>query len=415
MEKDETVASLAEIKTAFHELKHMVEKNKLDPEKKARIDQVIDSYEAVNQKLTAAEQKSKEQADQLVEFKQLLEQKDLKNAEFKERLEQFEAELSRKATRTEQDYREAPEYKALNEWTRKGSGEIGAEQKALLRTDAAVSGGFLVTTEMDNVIIKKITEIDGLRAVARVRSISSKAVEMAIRSTIPVATFEGEADSGDDSTATYENVTVTPYRHTFTTPVTQDMLQDAAFNMEAEILADALEGFAYGEGNGFIVGNGNKTPEGILMNATVTAAARPSSASSEITASDVILLTGDLKVGYNPVYLMNRTTLAYLRSLRDTNGQFLWSPGMNGGVANTICGFPYVLCPSMQDHNVTNAYSVAFGDFRRGYTIVDRTGLSIVRDDVTLKKKGIVEFTMNRWLTGKIVLPEAIKLLKSTA
>lgn len=404
--------TLEEVKKATHELRTLVEKNAYSPERKAKIDKVIDGYEDVNQKLVAAEQQAKAAADEVVELKEKLEAEGKSRAEVSERVEQLEAEIARKAEKKDVDHREAPEYKALHALVT--TGDITAEQKALLRTDSAISGGYLVTTEMDNQIIKKITEIDGIRAISRVRSINSKSIEMPIRSTIPVATYEGEADSGDDSQSTYENVTVTPYRQTFTTPITQDMLQDAAFNMEAELISDANEAFAFGEGNGFVVGTGAKQPEGFLTNATIAAAFRASSASNDITASDVILLTGDLKVGYNPVYVMNRRTLAYLRSLRDSNGQFLWDPGMNGGVALTLNGFQYVLANSMPDHNVSNALSVAFGDFRRGYTIVDRTGMSIVRDDVTQKRKAIVEFTMNRWNTAKVVLPEAIKVLKST-
>lgn len=409
MEKEVT---LEEVKSATLELRRMIEKNAIDPEKKARIDHVLDKYEDTNAKIIANEQKAKESEEKIRDLVKMLEEKDAKASEVRARVEAMEAELARKAEKKEVDYRDAPEYKALRAFVMNGD-RISPEQKALLRTDSAVSGGYLTTTEMDSVITKKITELDGIRSIARVRSISSKAIEMAIRSTIPVADFEGEAETGTESQSTYENVTVTPFRQTFTTPITQDMLQDSAFNMEAELMSDAMEAFAYGEGNSHVLGNGFKVPEGFTVNSVIAAAARVSSASQTITASDIVLLTGDLKVGYNPSYVLNRRTLAFIRSLRDTNGQFLWMPGLNGGTANTLCGFPYVIANSMADHNAANALSVAFGDFRRGYVIVDRTGVSVIRDDVTQKRKAIVEFTMNRWTTGKVVLPEAIKLLKS--
>ena len=407
--------TLEEVNKAFHEMKTLVEKNALSPEVKSKIDGICDSYEETNQKLVAAEQKALAHEEEVKALRDSLEAKDVSEGEIKSRVEDLEAELARKAEAKEIDYRDGADFKALQDWVTSGESPSDVETKALLRTDSAVSGGYLVTTEMNNEIIKKITEIDGLRAVSRVRSISSKAIEMPIRNTIPTAEYEGEAEQGTESVSAYENVTVTPYRQTFTTPITQDMLQDSSFNMEAEIVSDAQEAFAFGEGQGFISGSGVKTPEGILTNSTVTAAARNTTASSSVAAVDVVTLTGDLKVGYNPVYVMNRRTLAYIRSLRDTNGQFLWQPGFNGPVTNTLNGFPYILCNSMPDYDTTNAYSIAFGDFRRGYVIVDRTGMSIVRDDVTQKRKAIVEFTMNRWNTGKVVLPEAIKLLKSTA
>ena len=128
----------------------------------------------------------------------------------------------------------------------------------------------------------------------------------------------------------------------------------------------------------------------------------------------MIYLTGDLKVGYEPVYVMNRGTLAFLRTLKSTTGSFLWQPGLNGPVANTLNGYPYVVAQDMQDI-ASNSLSIAFGDFRRGYTIIDRTGMSVVRDELTLKKKAIVEFTFNRWNTGQVTLSEAIKVLKTKA
>ena len=87
---------------------------------------------------------------------------------------------------------------------------------------------------------------------------------------------------------------------------------------------------------------------------------------------------------------------------------------MNGVVANTINGFPYLIADDMPDI-ANGSKSIAFGDFLRGYTIVDRTGLSVVRDEYTQKKLAIVEFTLNRWNTGQVTLPEAIKIITTKA
>lgn len=412
-ENEET--TLEEVKKATHELHTLVTKNSLSPEVKEKINVVLDGYEDQNQAFVQTKAKADANEAEVKELKEKLEAEGKSRVEVQERVETLESEMAHKAAKADADYHEAPEYKALHNWT--ATGEYTQDEKALLRTDSAVSGGFLVTTEMDSEITKKLVEIDGIRGVARVRSISGKAIEMAIRNTIPTAQFEGEAEQGTDSNSTYENVTVTPYRQTFTTPITQDMLQDAAFNMESEVIGDAQIAFAEGEAgsNGFVGGSGVKEPEGIIANATLTAAARETAASGVLDPEAMILLTGDLKTGYNPTYILNRRTLAFLRTLRDTVGQFLWQPGMNGPMANTLNGFNYVLANSMPDHDTAAAYAVAFGDFRQGYSIVDRAGMSIVRDEFAQKRKAIVEFTMNRWTTGKVVLPEAIKLLQIKA
>lgn len=411
----EDQTTLDEVKKATHELHTLVEKNMLAPEVKEKINNLLDGYEDQNAQFVQEKARADTNEVQVKELTEKLEAEGKSRVEVQERVETLEAEIAHKANKGDADYHDSPEYKALHGFV--VSGDYTQEEKALLRTDSAVSGGFLVTTEMDSEITKKIVEIDGLRGVSRVRSISAKAVELAIRSTIPTAEFEGEGELGTDDNSTYENVTVTPYRQTFTTPITQDMLQDAAFNMESEVISDAQVAFAEGEAgsSGFIGGNGVKQPEGIISNATLQAGARETAVSNVLDPEAMILLTGDLKTGYNPTYVLNRRTLAFLRTLRDTVGQFLWQPGMNGPMANTLNGFNYVLANSMPDHDTGGAYAVAFGDFRQGYTIVDRTGLSVIRDDVSQKRKAIVEFTLNRWTTGKVVLPEAIKLLKIKA
>ena len=269
---------------------------------------------------------------------------------------------------------------------------------------------------MDNAITKKITEISAVRSIARVRTISSKSLDIPVRDTILQATYEGEAEEDQLSTSTYSSETLTAFRCSVTVPITMDMLMDSAFAMESEIMGDAAESFAQKEGEKFVNGTGFKEPSGFLTDSRVQANARDTGNIDTIDADDIILLSGDLKVGYNPTYTFSRGTLAFIRTLKSTDGQFLWMPGLNGPVMNTINGFPYVIMqdmPSPTDVGVfaTGEFPVAFGDFQRGYTIVDRTGMNIVRDEFTMKRKAIIEFTLNRWNYGQVILPEAIKLL----
>lgn len=385
-----------EILQAVSELRKELDKASPNLAKIEVIEAAIEKQEDANQILAKGLELAKKEAE-----------------EQKERVSELEVELARKGgSGNGINYKESEEYKALNQMCIVGKGELDREMKAILRTDNDAQGGVLVTSEMDNVIIKSITEISAIRTVARVRTISSKTLDVPKRTGNIVAAYEGEGESGDESNETYGSDALTAFRQSVTIPITQDMLMDASFDMESEILSDAAEAFAQGEGAGFVAGTGFKQPAGIISNATLQADSRESGSSATIDADDVILLTGDLKTGYNPVYLMNRTTLAFLRTLKSTTGAFLWQPGLNGPIANSINGFPYLITPDMQDI-AANSFSVAFGDFRRGYTIVDRTGMSIVRDELTRKKQAIIEFTMNRWNTGQVTLTEAIKLLKT--
>lgn len=389
--------TMKDVMTGVKELRAEFEKKAPDFAKIELIEKTLEKQEESNQTLLT-EKKAAEKREE----------------EVKERMDVLELELANRGKADGKNYKDSPEYKALKLWTQKGMDMLGQEEKAILRTDSDVQGGFLVMTEMDSAITKKITEVSNIRSIARVRTIGSKSLAVPVRDTIPAAAYEGEAEQGGEDTSTYQNETLTAFRQTVTIPITQDMLMDSAFSMESEIMDDGGLAFALGEGTGFVAGTGVKQPEGFTVNSVVVAAARESAVSATIGFDDMMLLTGDLKTGYNPVYVLNRRTLAFLRTLKGGDGHPIWQPGINGVVMNTINGFPYLIANDMPDI-ASATIPVAFGDFNRGYTIIDRTGLSVIRDEVTQKKLGIVEFTLQRWNTGQVTLPEAIKLLKVKA
>jgi HK97 family phage major capsid protein len=205
---------------------------------------------------------------------------------------------------------------------------------------------------------------------------------------------------------------LTPYRQTFSTQITQDMLNDSAFDMDAEMSADAALAFANGAGSNYVTGDGVKKPFGFMVDTDVLANSRNSGDANEVTFDGIVRITGDLKTGYPGKFYFNRLTLASIRALvNGTTGQPIWEPGLNGLVQSTLSGHPYVILPTMPSEGA-NTYPVAFGDLRAAYTIADRTGMSVVRDDVSLKKQAIIEFTWNRWTTGDVVLAEALRVLK---
>jgi HK97 family phage major capsid protein len=385
-----------QILNTVKELRSEVEKAMPDKAKLEEMHKALDTLESSNQKSVAAQ----------------LEQ-EKKNLETEESLKSLEAQLARRVETSgnKKGYRESDEFKALNAFVvggESGLHSLDQQVKSALRTDIDAQGGFLVPEEMDNVIIKKITEISAIRSIARVRTTAAKTMNMPIRSMIPEADYEGEAQRSKDGTSKYESETITPYRLTFTTPITLDMLMDAAFNMESELLSDAAEAFAFKEGKKFVDGSGSKQPHGFLSDSRVLSNMITSSASNEIRADDILKVTGELKTGYNPTFVMNRRTLALLRTEKSsTDGHFIWQPAINGAVSATIAGERYLLADQMPDVKA-GAAAVAYGDFLRGYTIIDRTGMSVIRDEYTAKREGIVEFTFNKYNTGRVTLPEAL-------
>lgn len=392
----EVHSALSELRTSFDAIDSKNEKNfsELDALTKGKVDKInefLDLQEVKNQDLV------KQQA---IDVKA--------NEELNERFDALEKSVAHSSTVDKKDYKETEEYKALAFYFKHGDTKLTAEHKALLRTDIDSQGGYRTTEELDTMIIKKITEISPIRAVSRVRTVSAKEFRMVTRDSILQATFEGETGTSEEDTSTYGSIIMNTYRQTVTVPLTIDQSMNDAFNIEADIFADANESFAQGEGQEFILGVNPTGPKGIIVNASI--GGLDSGTTGKVDADDYILIQGELKVGYNPMYAFNRRTLADLRTKQSTSGGYLFLPGLNGPAANTVAGAPYILAEDMPDIAAGNK-AVLYGDFMRGYTIIDRTGLSSIRDDFTRKKDAIIEYTIHRWLNGAVTLPEAFKII----
>lgn len=379
-----------------------------------KVEAALVDFDEKNQKLTLEHQKS---LNEEIEKREAIE----------EQVKDLELAVAKGPSSPGTNYKEMGEYKALNNWFRFGDGMPVEEVKLLLpakddpelktlRTDILTGAGYLTFPEFDTEIIKQIIEISPMRSIAQVKSIGRKTLTGPTRTSIPTAAYEGEAEEGTDSQSAYGNETLTAHRLTFSTPFTRDQLADSRFDLMSEIQNDALEAFAQKEGNKFVLGTGAKQPEGFLINAGVAANTTTSTVTGSLAAIDLITMSGELKVGYNPIYTMNRQSLAKIRGLQDGSGAFIFQAGLGrndrqpGSFPATVAGAPFVI---MQDMAIfaNGSLSVAYGDFRKAYRIIDFIGMEMIRDEFTNKKKAIIEVTFHRWNDGQVILSEAIRLL----
>jgi len=196
--------------------------------------------------------------------------------------------------------------------------------------------------------------------------------------------------------------------------ISQQNLEDSGYNLEMEVRDEATEQFAVLEGAEFVSGTGIGQAEGILVNASISE--NVSGNATLITADGLIDLKYALKSAYarNARFIMNRSTMGAVRKLKDGNGQYLWAPGIAQGQPNTIDGDPYVEVPDMPNVGA-GLYPVAYGDFLRGYTLVDRIAMSLLRDPFTQATSGNIRFLFRRRFGGQVVLAEAIRKLKISA
>jgi HK97 family phage major capsid protein len=303
--------------------------------------------------------------------------------------------------------------KHFEKFITKGAENMTSEMEVkFLNTFNDSDGGVLAPDEFVRDILKDIVETSNIRAISRVRTAGAGRMTIPVRSQLVTVNWEGEYEEAQDSNSEYALKKLPLNKLMVNVPITIEELQDAAFNMESEINADVALAFAKAEGAAFVSGNGTKKPEGFTQTGNGVAVT-PSGATATFTMDNIILLAGELKTGYQPVYLMNRKTIAYCQTLKEsTSGRYLWQAGnIAAGVPNQLNGYGYLEVPDMDDVGA-NALPVAFGDFREGYLIADGAELTVIRDPYTLKKRGMVEFTFMRRTGGMVTKPEAIKLLK---
>ena len=384
------------------EVRHLSEKleqNKLTDDER----QILNG---LNEELDKLEEKN------AIVTRELCERAD-KEKQLNERLNDLEDQLMHSQESKSKDWRNSDAYKALVQGIRYGIDKIDTEYKDLnlLRTDNDTSGGMLATETISNRILEPIVETSPFRQYCSTMTITTKTLTMPTYLGDMQCEWEGEAEQGIETTASFGTQSVTPFRLSTTVPVTIDMLMNTSFDIEAYVMGKANQAFVVKENAAFCNGTGFKQPLGFLKDEEILKNVRDTTSAGIIDGDDVMLLLGDLKAGYNEMLAMNRRTLAKLRTIKTSTSGYLWQPGLNGGVANTIAGCPYFLAADMPDIQ-SNAHPIALADWRQGYQIVDRTGVSFVRDEITQKRKAIVEITVHKWVTGSPLIVEAFKLLK---
>lgn len=302
----------------------------------------------------------------------------------------------------------------VNPMVQVGTDRFGAPimDRKYLRTDMNQDGGFMIQgPEFLNDIIKDLNERSSLRRVARVRSTNRKELTYIKRATLVSSYKVGEGETFQESQSSYERGTVHVHKHGVRVAVSTEMLEDSDFNIEDEIRSDVMERMALDESAEFITGTGFKEAYGITTDAVLRANALATGDASNVSWDDIIRLAGSLKTGYRGTFLFNRATRVNLLLKKDLNGNYLWQAGdLNRGLGDTIMGYPYLETPEMPDI-AANAYPIAFGDFRQGYLIVDRTSLEVIRDRSTQVEEGKVVYHFQRRYGGDILKHEAIKLL----
>ena len=299
----------------------------------------------------------------------------------------------------------------------------GLETKAM-SIGSNPDGGYLVPPELEHDIGRRLAAISPIRAIASVREISSSIYKKPFMTTGPATGWVGETDGRTQTTSPVLDALSFPAMELYAMPAaTATLLDDSAVNIDEWIASEVELTFAVQEGAAFVNGDGVNKPKGFLAFPTVANTAWswgslgyvPTGVAGAFAASnpsDILVdLVYALKAGYrqNGNFVMNRKTQATIRKFKDSSGNYLWQPPAQAGGQASLMTFALVEAEDMPDV-AANSLAVAFGDFKRGYLIVDRVGVRVLRDPYSAKP--YVLFYTTKRVGGGVQDFDAIKLLK---
>lgn len=314
--------------------------------------------------------------------------------------------------------------KALNTYFRRGDATPAAV-RAEMSVGSDPDGGYSVTPDMTGRIVQRVYETSPMRQVASVVTIGTDALEGFNDLDEAAASWVGEKQTRDD--------TATPGLGKWSIPVheqaampktTQKLLDDSMFNIEEWLSAKVADKFARSENAAFMTGDGILKPKGLFAYDTLATAdatrawgkfqhvASGTSGTLGSTPADKLIdLVFAVKAVYrtNANWMLSRAVLADVRKLKDGDNNYLWQPDFTLRQGGLLLGYPIVEAEDAPAA-AANSLSVAFGDFREAYTIVDRIGIRVLRDPLT--SKGFVKYYTTKRVGGGAVNFEAVKFLK---
>jgi HK97 family phage major capsid protein len=273
-------------------------------------------------------------------------------------------------------------------------------------------GGYLVPDEFESTLVDKLSEENIIRGLATVITSSNGDKKIPVVASHGTAEWIDEGGEYKESDDVFGNVILGAHKLSTIIKVSEELLNDSAFNIETYIAQEFARRLGAAEEDAFINGDGKGKPTGLLTSGEngVTSAS-----ATAITADEIIELYHSLRTPYrkNANFITNDSTIKAIRKLKDTNGQYLWQPGLQAGQPDTILNRPIQTSSYMPEIGSDNKIML-FGDLSY-YWISDRQGRTFQRLNELFAKNGQVGFRVFQRLDGKLILPEAVKTLKMGA
>ena len=321
----------------------------------------------------------------------------------------------------------ASEHKtAFMQFVRKGvEAGLGDLQAKALQIGVESDGGFAVPEELDRNIIELLRDSSPMRQVCNQITVGTPDYKRLVNLGGNGAGWVGETDERPSTnTPKLGNISAFMGEIYANPQATQTSLDDMFFDAEGWLSSEVGRDFSEKEGAAFLLGDGVNKPKGLLAYSLDVKddATRAFGVLQKLITGTAGIITGDnlidlihsLKAGYraNGTWMMGNLTVAYMRKLKDSEGNYLWRPGLEAGAPSVLLGYGITENEDMPDV-AADANAIAFGDFKRAYTVVDRIGTRVLRDPYT--NKPYVGFYTTKRVGGMLVDSQAVKILTLSA
>jgi HK97 family phage major capsid protein len=317
----------------------------------------------------------------------------------------------------------------FTEYLRKGNtAELRELERKAMNSTSDPDGGYLVTAEMESAITRVVPVVSAMARVARTVTIGTRSWVTRAKTSGMSVTWPGEgATSGESTTPDFARIEIVANVAEVEPHVYNETLEDADINLAADLANEAGIAFAEGEADAFIDGIGVGKPMGLLSYTTVAnasyawgsigyiASGKAAAFASVAPADYIINLQHALKQQYRPGarWMMADSVLAKVRQIKDaSSAYYLWNPDPSAGFGGRLLGSPVEIDDNMPA-TTSGSLSIAYGDFNRAYAIVRRSGISLIRDNIT--SKGLTKFNFRRRVGGGVINFEAVKVMKFSA
>ncbi|MGJ4852031.1 phage major capsid protein [Bacillota bacterium Meth-B3] len=272
-------------------------------------------------------------------------------------------------------------------------------------------GGFLAPDEFQRTLIEALQEQNIFRGLAKVITTSSGDRKIPVVASKGSASWIDEEAAYPESDDTFGQVSIGAYKLATMIKVSEELLNDSVFDVPSYIAREFARRIGAAEEEAFFTGNGSGKPLGILATTGGAETGVTAASATAITMDEVMDLFYSLRAPYRrgAVFLMNDSTVKALRKLKNGQGDYIWQPSVTAGTPDTILNRP-VYTSAFMPTIAAGAKSILFGDLGY-YWVADREGRSFKRLNELYAATGQVGFLSSERVDGKLILPEAVKVL----